>query len=69
MFANLSPDDYRMKVLSVILGLGFASFFRTVCISDKCKVIRGPNIKDVNKNLYRIDEKCYKYKPSATMCD
>lgn len=64
-----SFDDIKIKLLSILLGLGLASIFRQVCKDDKCRVIKGPDMKELEKHLYRIDDKCYKYKPSITMCD
>tara|TARA_Y100000996_G_C22388321_1_gene588078 strand:- start:84 stop:293 length:210 start_codon:yes stop_codon:yes gene_type:complete len=69
MFNKLDSDDVRMKIISVILGLGFASFFRKVCNKESCKIIRGPDLNTVRKNMYKIDDKCYTYKPIATLCD
>lgn len=56
------------RILSVILGLGLASLFRKVCSGDRCVVVKGPKLADVAKHTYRIDERCYVYKPVATTC-
>ena len=69
MFNKLDSNDIRMKIISIVLGLGFASFFRKVCNKETCRVIKGPDLKSVRKNMYKIDDKCYTYKPVATMCD
>jgi len=61
--------DLQYKIISIILGLGLASLFRQVCKDDKCRVVKGPNLKEIQKNTYKIDDKCYKYKPVPTMCD
>lgn len=61
--------DLQYKIISIILGLGLASLFRQVCKDDKCRVVKGPNLKEIQKNTYKIDDKCYKYKPVATVCD
>lgn len=62
-------SDITIKIISIILGLGFASIFRQVCKDEKCMVIKGPRIEDIQKHIYKIDDKCYKYEPSPTMCD
>jgi hypothetical protein len=31
-------------------------------------IIKGPPINEVNKNIYKINEECYKYTPFATKC-
>lgn len=62
-------SELQYKIISIILGLGLASLFRQVCKDDKCKIIKGPNVKDIERNIYKIDDKCYKYKPVATLCN
>lgn len=62
-------SELQYKIMSIILGLGLASLFRQVCKDDKCKIIKGPNVKDIERNIYKIDDKCYKYKPVATLCN
>ena len=67
--ASSGFDDLKMKFLSIVLGLGLASIFRQMCKDDKCRIVKGPDIKQLERKMYRIDDKCYRYKPSATMCD
>ena len=57
-----------MNIISIILGIGLASLFRQACRGDKCVVINGPKLQEIEKHIYKIDDKCYKYKPIATMC-
>ena len=61
--------EWKVKFMSVVLGIGLASVFRQVCKDDRCRVVKGPNLKELDQHMYRIDDKCYKYRPSATMCD
>ena len=56
------------RVVSIILGFGLASLFRKVCTGDRCLLIKGPKIAEVAKHTYRIDERCYLYKPVPTTC-
>lgn len=55
-------------IISIILGLGLAALFRKACNDNKCIVIKGPNVEDVNKFFYKIEEDCYKYSPVFTEC-
>jgi hypothetical protein len=68
MLGNIMKNDGAAIIVSIILGLGLASLFRQVCKGDKCVIIKGPSIKEISKKVYKIDEKCYKYTPSATSC-
>ena len=65
----LYDSELGLKFISILLGFGLASLFRQVCKDDKCRIIKGPNIKEIEKKVYKIDDKCYKYKPVATVCD
>lgn len=62
-------NEYVAIFVSCLLGFGLASMFRTVCKSNDCVIVRGPSIKEVQKNVYKIDDKCYKYNPKSTTCD
>ena len=55
-------------VLRVILGLGLAAVFRQVCKGNDCIVVKGPNMEEVNKYYYKIDDNCFKYTPYVTQC-
>jgi len=55
-------------IISVLLGFGLASLFRKSCKGNGCYVIKGPSLTEVSNNIYKIDDKCYKYTPSSTTC-
>lgn len=68
MISNIMSTEFGSVIVSVILGLGLASFFKKVCKDGRCVIIKGPPINEVNKNIYKINEECYKYTPFATKC-
>jgi len=56
-------------ILSIIIGVGIASLFRKACSDRKqCIVFKGPNLEELNKNIYRHDNKCYSFKEKSTKC-
>jgi hypothetical protein len=55
-------------LISVIIGFGLATLFRRVCRGKGCVVVKSPPVKDLKKYVYRIDGRCYKYRPYATSC-
>jgi hypothetical protein len=69
MLEQIFENKIGQIVVSVILGLGLATVFKRVCTGDNCIVIESPDMKEINKYYYKIDEQCYKYKPYATTCD
>lgn len=68
MIAHLMDDVYFASFISIVLGLGLASLFRQACTGNECVILKGPSLREVQKNTYKIDEKCYTYKPEATLC-
>ena len=55
-------------IISVILGFGLAALFRQVCKGGECRVITPPNMDEINKYYYKIEDDCYKYTPVAVNC-
>jgi hypothetical protein len=55
--------------ISVILGFGIATLFRRVCKGRSCVVIKGPKLSEVQEYVYRIDDRCYQYKPRMVACE
>jgi hypothetical protein len=53
---------------SIVLGLGIAALFRSVCSDGKCVVIEGPSLEEVKKYYYKVEDQCYKYNPVAAEC-
>lgn len=55
-------------IISIILGLGVASLFRKACKDRSCLKFQAPPLKELEKDVYRQDDKCYTYKTKATTC-
>ena len=56
-------------ILSILLGLGVASLFRSVCKGKNCILFNAPPIEDINNKVHKYDNKCYKYVSNVTKCD
>jgi hypothetical protein len=54
--------------ISIILGVGIAALFRTVCKDGKCIVVTGPPMDETKNFYYKIDQNCFKYTPVASEC-
>lgn len=54
--------------VSIILGLGFAVMFRSVCRGDNCVVVKSPPAKEIERTYYKQDNTCYRYKPLSVPC-
>jgi len=55
-------------IMSIILGIGLATFFRAVCKGRHCKVISSPPIEEIEDQTYKFNEKCYKFQKNAIDC-
>ena len=56
-------------LMSLLLGFGLATFFRTVCKGKRCRIMEAPPMKEINDQTYRFDDKCYKIEKNAVKCD
>lgn len=56
-------------ILSLILGFGLASLFRTVCKDKNCLVFKAPPLEEMKDKVFKYDNKCYKYNPISVKCD
>ena len=65
---KMMEDEGVAITISIILGLGLASLFRQVCKGNECYIVKGPNVKEISKKIYKIDDACYTYSPHATKC-
>lgn len=55
-------------VMSVLLGIGLATFFRAVCKGKRCRIMSAPPIKELDGQTYKFDDKCYKMEKNAINC-
>lgn len=56
-------------VMSILLGLGLASLFRTVCKDKNCVVFFAPPLDEITDKIYKHGKKCYTYKSVSVQCD
>ena len=56
-------------IMSILLGFGLASLFRTVCKDKDCLIFHAPPLDKFKDKIYKNGDKCYKYTPVATKCD
>jgi hypothetical protein len=65
-FLHTTSGHYLM---SILLGLGLASLFRTVCKEKNCIILKAPASSEINGEVYRFQDKCYKYNSKTIKCD
>lgn len=56
-------------IMSILLGFGLASLFRTICKGKKCIDFRAPPLEEFKDKIYKSNNgKCVKYTPIPTKC-
>lgn len=55
-------------IMSILLGFGLASLFRTVCKDNNCLTFYAPPLDEFKDKIYKSKGKCIKYVPVATKC-
>jgi hypothetical protein len=66
----LLNDPIGKIFISIILGLGLATMFRTVCKEKNCIRFHGPVISEIDGKIYKHGDKCFQYKvESSGSCD
>ena len=66
---RLLHGKYSPYILAVILGLGLACVFRHSCKDKKCIVFKGPALDKVQDQVFKYDDKCYKFNAQAADCN
>jgi len=56
-------------IMSVLLGFGLASLFRSVCKNKDCLLFYAPPLEQMKDKIYKNAGKCVKYSPVATKCN
>jgi hypothetical protein len=56
-------------LMSIILGFGLATLFRSACKGKNCLIMKAPPLDDIKDKVYKHEDKCYKFKPVTTKCD
>jgi hypothetical protein len=56
-------------LMSILLGIGLATLFRTMCKGSRCNVIKAPPMEELDGQIYEFDGKCYEIKTNPITCD
>lgn len=55
-------------IMSIILGIGLATFFRSVCKGKRCRIITSPPMEEIDNQTYKFNNKCYTFEKNAINC-
>jgi hypothetical protein len=56
-------------IMSLLLGFGLASLFRTACKGNSCIVFHAAPLEKMKDKIYKSNGKCVKYNTNAAKCD
>jgi len=56
-------------IMSILLGFGLASLFRTVCKDKDCLLFYAPPLEKIKDKVYKNSDNCVKYTPVPTKCN
>jgi hypothetical protein len=56
-------------LMSIVLGVGLASLFKASCKGRNCVIMQAPSLDQLKDKVYKVDDKCYKFKSTQTKCD
>tara|TARA_X000000950_G_scaffold286911_1_gene397281 strand:- start:1384 stop:1629 length:246 start_codon:yes stop_codon:yes gene_type:complete len=68
-FKRLLYSDFGKILISIILGIGLSTLFRRVCHGKDCYVFKSPEFSKINSQVFKHNNKCYKFKESSVTCD
>lgn len=57
----LLNSEIGKAFMSILLGVGLATFFREVCVDKSCIRFKGPILSGVDGRIYKHGDKCYRY--------
>ena len=67
-FGKFLHSERGRIIMSILLGFGLASLFRTVCKDQNCLIFHAPPLDEFKDKIYKNNGKCVKYTPVATKC-
>ena len=60
-------EKINIYIVSIIWGVGIATFFRKICDDNKCLVIKAPS--DMVKYEQQIGNQCYRFERQNINCE
>lgn len=73
-FGKFVHTNTGKMIMSVLIGFGLATLFRTACKGQRCRLFRAPPLGEFADKIYKSEgggdnrDRCVKYNPVATKC-
>tara|TARA_Y100000992_G_C21058665_1_gene393070 strand:+ start:173 stop:412 length:240 start_codon:yes stop_codon:yes gene_type:complete len=66
---RLIHGKFSKYIISAIIGIGLATLFRKACNSRNCLVFKAPAIQKIKNQIFKYNDKCYKFNEQVGSCD
>ena len=67
-FKRLLYSPLGQIFISMLLGFGIATLFRKACNKRNCLVFQAASLSKIKGQIFKYDNKCYKFTPKAESC-
>ena len=68
-FKRLLYSPLGQIFISMLLGFGIATLFRKACNKRNCLVFQAAPLNKIKGQVFKYDNKCYKFTPKAESCN
>lgn len=68
MIDRLFYSSMGQLIISALFGLSLALLFNRVC-KENCVLYFAPKYDDINNNIFKLEDTCYKYKTINVGCN
>lgn len=68
-FQDVLNSKSTSVIISILLGFGLATLFKKTCNTPDCYVFKGPHHTKIEGQVFKMGNKCYKYKKQHEHCN
>ena len=65
---TLMKTEFGSVLISIIWGFGLAMLFRRTCKNRNCIVVKAPDVKKVENQIYKFDSSCFTFQTNPSQC-
>ena len=65
---NFVHTENGRAIMSILLGFGLATLFRSVCKGHHCYMFHSAPTNEIQDKIFKFEDKCYKYHLRNASC-
>ena len=66
---KILENKFTVNIISIIWGIGLSCIFYKICNEKDCLIYKAPNINLIKNNVWKYDNKCYKFHTETITCN